>query len=470
MADDVKKVLDMIKEHDVKYVDFRFTDPRGKWQHTAQHVSTIDEGMLTEGIMFDGSSIAGWKSIDQSDMILMPDCSSAVMDPFAAQGQMIITCDIVEPATGQLYDRDPRAVAKRAERYVVESGVGDTAFFGPEAEFFVFDDVKISCGMNKGYYELSAEDGPESSGKDFAEGNLGHRPGVKGGYFPVPPVDGHVDMRAEMLTIMGEMGLPIEKHHHEVASSQHELGCKFQTMVKAADSMQIYKYVVHNVAASYGKSATFMPKPIYGDNGSGMHVHQSIWKSGKPLFAGSGYADLSDTALYYIGGIIKHAKALNAFTNPLTNSYKRLIPGFEAPVLLAYSARNRSASCRIPYATSPKAKRVEIRFPDPGANPYLAFAAMLMAGLDGIANKIHPGDPMDKNLYDLPPEELKAVPTVCGSLREALEALKADSDFLCKGDVFSKDFIESYIELKMEEVYRFEHTPHPVEFQMYYSV
>ncbi|KAF0222728.1 MAG: hypothetical protein FD176_2405 [Rhodospirillaceae bacterium] len=470
MADNVKKVLEMIKENDVKYVDFRFTDPRGKWQHTAQHVSTVDEDMLTEGLMFDGSSIAGWKSIDQSDMVLMPDSSTAVMDPFAAQSQMIIFCDIIEPATGQLYDRDPRAIAKRAERYVVESGAGDTAFFGPEAEFFVFDDVKFKTGMNVGYYELSSEDGAEASGKEFQEGNLGHRPGVKGGYFPVPPVDASVDMRAEMLTIMGEMGLPVEKHHHEVASSQHELGCKFGTMVQAADWLQIYKYVVHNVAASYGKSATFMPKPIYGDNGSGMHVHQSIWKDGKPLFAGSGYADLSDTALYYIGGIIKHAKALNAFTNPLTNSYKRLIPGFEAPVLLAYSARNRSASCRIPYATSPKAKRVEIRFPDPGANPYLAFSAMLMAGLDGIANKIHPGEAMDKNLYDLPPEELKQVPTVCGSLREALESLRADNDFLCKGDVFSKEFIEAYIDLKFEEVFKFEHTPHPVEFSMYYSV
>ncbi len=470
MSDDVKKVLEMIKENDVKYVDFRFTDPRGKWQHTAQHVSTVDAEMLNEGIMFDGSSIAGWKSINESDMILKPDNSSAVMDPFAAQPQLIINCDIVEPSTGQLYDRDPRSIAKRAEAFVKSSGVGDATYFGPEAEFFVFDDVKFSVGMNKGYYELNSEDGVESSGKDFAEGNLGHRPGVKGGYFPVPPVDASVDLRAEMLTVMGEMGLPIEKHHHEVASSQHELGMKFGSLVQAADWIQIYKYVVHNVAASYGKSATFMPKPIYGDNGSGMHVHQSIWKAGKPLFAGSGYADLSDTALYYIGGIIKHAKAINAFTNPLTNSYKRLIPGFEAPVLLAYSARNRSASCRIPYSASPKGKRVEVRFPDPGANPYLAFSAMLMAGLDGIANKIHPGDPMDKNLYDLPPEELALVPTVCGSLREALEALRANSDFLCKGDVFSKEFIESYIELKYEEVYRFEHTPHPVEFQMYYSV
>ena len=470
MSDDAQKVLELIRENDVKYVDFRFTDPRGKWQHTAQHVSTVDSDMLNEGIMFDGSSIAGWKSINESDMILKPDLSTAVLDPFAAQTQLIINCDIVEPATGQLYDRDPRSIAKRAEAYVKSSGVGDATYFGPEAEFFLFDDVKYSVGINKGYYELSSEDGPEATGKDFPEGNSGHRPGIKGGYFPVPPVDSQVDVRAEMLTVMGDMGLPVEKHHHEVASSQHELGFKFGSLVQAADWLQIYKYVVHNVAASYGKSATFMPKPIYGDNGSGMHVHQSIWNAGKPLFAGSGYADLSDTALYYIGGIIKHAKAINAFTNPLTNSYKRLIPGFEAPVLLAYSARNRSASCRIPYSASPKGKRVEVRFPDPGANPYLAFSAMLMAGLDGIANKIHPGDPMDKNLYDLPPEELAQVPTVCGSLREALESLRADHEFLLKGDVFSKDFIESYIGLKYEEVFRFEHTPHPVEFAMYYSV
>ncbi len=470
MADHIQKVLDMIKEHDVKYVDFRFTDPRGKWQHTAQHVCTVDEALLTEGIMFDGSSIGGWKSIDQSDMVLQPDCSTAVMDPFTAQPQLVLFCDVIEPATGQLYDRDPRSIAKRAERYVSETGIGDTAFFGPEAEFFVFDDVRYEIGMNTAMYRLDSEEGPYGTNKKIPEGNLGHRPNVKGGYFPVAPIDSQVDMRAEMLTIMAEMGLPVEKHHHEVAPSQSELGCKFGTMVQSADWMQIYKYVVHNVAASYGKSATFMPKPIYGDNGSGMHVHQSIWKAGKPLFAGSAYADLSDMALYYIGGIIKHAKALNAFTNPLTNSYKRLIPGFEAPVLLAYSARNRSASCRIPYATSPKAKRVEVRFPDPGANPYLAFASMLMAGLDGIINKIHPGDAMDKNLYDLPPEELKQVPTVCGSLREALENLRANNDFLCKGDVFSKDFIEAYIELKYEEVYKFEHTPHPIEFQMYYSV
>jgi glutamine synthetase len=467
---DAKKVLDLMKEHDVKYVDFRFTDPKGKWQHTAQHVSTVDEDMLVDGIMFDGSSITGWKSIDSSDMILKPDLKTAVMDPFAAQPQLVVFCDIIEPATGQLYERDPRSIAKRAEKFLGESGVGDTAFFGPEAEFFVFDDVRFEVSMNSVFYRFDSEEGPYVSGKEFPEGNLAHRPAVKGGYFPVPPVDSGVDFRAEMLTVMGEMGLPIEKHHHEVASSQHELGVKFGTLVQAADWMQIYKYVVHNVAHAYGKTATFMPKPMYGDNGSGMHVHQSIWKDNKPLFAGSGYADLSDTCLYYIGGIIKHAKALNAFTNPGTNSYKRLIPGFEAPVLLAYSARNRSASCRIPYVASPKGKRVEVRFPDPSANPYLAFAAMLMAGIDGIKNKIHPGEPMDKNLYDLPPEELATVPTVCGSLREALENLDKNRGFLTQGDVFTNDFIDSYIATKYEDVYRFEHTPHPVEYQMYYSV
>jgi glutamine synthetase len=467
---DVKKVLELIKENDVKYVDFRFTDPKGKWQHTAQHVSTVDEDLLTDGIYFDGSSIAGWKSINESDMILKPDASTAVIDPFAAQTQLVIFCDIVEPATGQLYDRDPRSIAKRAEKHLIATGIGDTAFFGPEAEFFIFDDVRFQVEPNSVFYKVDAEDGAWASGKEFPEGNHGHRPAVKGGYFPVPPVDSGVDIRAEMLTVMGELGLPIEKHHHEVAPSQHELGVKFGTLVQAADWMQLYKYAVHNVAHSYGKTATFMPKPIFGDNGSGMHVHQSIWNKGKPTFAGSGYADLSETALYYIGGIIKHAKALNAFTNPTTNSYKRLIPGFEAPVLLAYSARNRSASCRIPQAASPKGKRVEVRFPDPGSNPYLAFAAMLMAGLDGIQNKIHPGDAMDKNLYDLPPDELALVPTVCGSLREALDSLAKDYEFLLKGDVFSKDFIDSYAELKWEDVHKFEHTPHPIEYQLYYSV
>ncbi|MQX38336.1 type I glutamate--ammonia ligase [Roseospira navarrensis] len=467
---DVSTILEMIKENDVKYVDFRFTDPKGKWQHTAQHVSTIDEDMLTEGIMFDGSSISGWKDINESDMILKPDLATAVMDPFAAQPLLVLFCDVLEPSTGQPYDRDPRSIAKKALAYMQSAGIGDTAFFGPEAEFFVFDDVKYEVNMNKISFELDSEEGPYVTGKELPEGNFGHRPSVKGGYFPVPPVDSGQDLRAEMVTVMCEMGLEMEKHHHEVAPSQHELGLKFGTLIQAADAMQIYKYVVHQVAAAYGKTATFMPKPVMGDNGSGMHTHQSIWKDGKPLFAGSGYADLSDTALYYIGGIIKHARAINAFSNPSTNSYKRLIPGFEAPVLLAYSARNRSASCRIPYVSSPKGKRVEVRFPDPAANPYLAFTAMMMAGLDGIENKIHPGDPMDKNLYDLPPEELQGVPTVCGSLREALQALDADRDFLKKGDVMTDDMIDGYLELKWEEVYAFEHTPHPVEFQMYYSV
>jgi glutamine synthetase len=433
-------------------------------------VDTINEEGFTDGIMFDGSSIAGWKAINESDMILMPDAATAVMDPFAAQPTLNLFCDILEPSTGLPYRRDPRSIAKAAEKYMASAGVGDTAYFGPEAEFFVFDDVRFEVSMNRVFYEVDSEEGPYVSGKKFEDGNLGHRPGVKGGYFPVPPVDSASDLRAEMVSVMAEMGVEVEKHHHEVAPSQHELGIKFATLVKSADNIQIYKYVVHNVAHAYGKTATFMPKPIFGDNGSGMHTHQSIWKDGKPVFAGSGYADLSDAALYYIGGIIKHAKALNAFTNPLTNSYKRLVPGYEAPVLLAYSARNRSASCRIPYTASPKGKRVEVRFPDPGANPYLAFAAMLMAGLDGIQNKIHPGDAMDKNLYDLPPEELAQVPTVCGSLREALNALRADRAFLEKGDVFSADFIDSYIDLKTEELLAFETSPHPIEYKMYYSV
>jgi glutamine synthetase len=470
MAADAKSVLKMIKDNDVKYVDLRFTDPRGKWQHLAHAIETIEEDTFTDGIMFDGSSIAGWKAINESDMVLIPDPKSAVMDPFADQASLILVCDVYEPGTGQPYGRDPRSIAKRAEAFLKSSGVGDTAYFGPEIEFFIFDDARFSCGMNGAFYELSSSESPNASGQKFEDGNMGHRPPIKGGYFPVPPVDSASDLRAEMLTVMKQMGLDIEKHHHEVAPAQHELGSKYTTLVKAADGVQIYKYVGHNVAHQYQKTVTFMPKPIKGDNGSGMHTHQSIWKGGKPLFAGNLYADLSEMALYYIGGVIKHAKAINAFTNPLTNSYKRLIPGFEAPVLLAYSARNRSASCRIPFVASPKGKRVEVRFPDPGCNPYLGFAAMLMAGLDGIKNKIHPGDPMDKNLYDLPPEELKNVPQVCGSLREALDHLDKNRGFLKQGDVFTDDMIDAYIELKMEEVYAFEHTPHPIEFQMYYSV
>ena len=467
---DAQAVLKTIEENDIQFVDFRFTDPRGKWHHTAQAVRTIDESIFADGIMFDGSSIAGWKEIHESDMILAPDCATAVIDPFTAQPTLIVTCDVIEPSTGQPYGRCPRGVAGRAEAYLAYSGIGDTAYFGPEAEFFVFDDVRYDVSTHQMYYMIDQEEGPYNSGREYEGGNSGHRPGPKGGYFPVAPVDSMADMRAEMLTHMASMGIKVEKHHHEVAPSQNELGFEFDTMRRTADFMQTYKYVVHQTAHSYGKTATFMPKPVVDDNGSGMHVHQSFWKDGKPLFAGTGYADLSECALYYIGGIIKHARALNAFTNASTNSYKRLVPGFEAPVLLAYSARNRSASCRIPYAASPGGKRVEVRFPDPTANPYLAFAAMLMAGIDGIENKIHPGDAMDKNLYDLPPEELKGVATVCGSLRQALTALDDDRTFLKKGEVFSDDLIDGYIELKSEEVQTYEMTPHPVEYQMYYSV
>ena len=466
---DAASVLKTIKDEDVKYVDFRFTDSRGKWQHIAQAAGTIDEELLEEGIMFDGSSIAGWKDINDSDMTLLPDCASAVLDPFAAQTSLILFCDVVEPTTGEAYSRDPRSVGHRAENYLKYTGIGDVVWFGPELEFFVFDDVRYEVSMNRTFYEIDSDEGPYVTGREFPEGNHGHRPAAKGGYFPVPPVDGMSDLRAEMLTVMDEMGLAIEKHHHEVAPSQNELGIAADTMMKIADGVQIYKYVVHNVAHSYGKTATFMAKPVLDDNGSGMHMHQSIWKDGEPLFAGGGYADLSESAFYYIGGIIKHARAINAFANPGTNSYKRLIPGFEAPVLLAYSARNRSASCRIPYSSSPKGKRVEVRFPDPTCNPYLTFSAMLMAGLDGIENKIHPGDPMDKNLYDLPPEELKDVPTVCASLGEALDALEADRDFLKKGDVFSDDLIDAYVALKRDEIKTVDTTPHPAEFALYYS-
>jgi glutamine synthetase len=463
------EILQKIKDEDIKYVDLRFTDPRGKWQHVTFDVALADEDMFSEGLMFDGSSIAGWKAINESDMKLMPDPSTAVIDPFFSASTLSIVCDVLEPITGEPYNRDPRGIARKAEAYLKNSGIGDTAFFGPEAEFFVFDDVRFSADPYNTGFVLDSVELPTNSDTPYEGGNLGHRVRTKGGYFPVPPVDSAQDMRGEMLAAMAAMGASVEKHHHEVASAQHELGLKFGTLTTMADHMQIYKYAIHQVANSYGKTATFMPKPVYGDNGSGMHVHQSIWKDGKPVMAGDKYADLSQECLYYIGGIIRHAKALNAFTNPSTNSYKRLVPGFEAPVLLAYSARNRSASCRIPWTNNPKAKRVEVRFPDPTANPYLAFAAMLMAGLDGIQNKIDPGAAMDKDLYDLPPRELKKIPTVCGSLREALKNLDSDRNFLLAGEVFSDDFIDSYIELKMQDVYRMEMTPHPVEFDMYYS-
>ena len=465
-----KNVLKTIKEQDVKYVDFRFTDPRGKWQHVTFDVGMISEETFVEGEMFDGSSIAGWKVINESDMKLMPDPATAAIDPFFAQTTMTLVCDVLEPLTDEPYSRDPRSIAKKAEAYLQQTKIGDTCFVGPEAEFFVFDDVRFSTTPYNTGFRLDDVELPINSDTAYEIGNLGHRIRTKGGYFPVPPQDSLQDMRSEMLSSMASMGVKVEKHHHEVGSAQNELGVKFGPLVTMADHLQVYKYCIHNVANAYGKTATFMPKPIYGDNGSGMHVHQSIWKAGKPIFAGKLYADLSQECLYYIGGIIKHAKALNAFTNPTTNSYKRLVPGYEAPVLLAYSSRNRSASCRIPVASSPKAKRVEVRFPDPGANPYIAFSAMLMAGLDGIRNKIDPGEAMDKNLYDLPPKELKKIPTVCGSLREALSSLDKDRAFLKAGDVFGDDMIDAYIELKMEEVVRFEHTPHPVEFDMYYSV
>ncbi|MGE3769989.1 MAG: type I glutamate--ammonia ligase [Bdellovibrionales bacterium] len=465
-----KDLLDQIKQYDVRYLDLRFTDMRGKWHHTSQHVSAIDEDMLAHGIMFDGSSIAGWQAINESDMILMPDCATARLDPFAAQPTMVVYCDVIDPATKKPYLRCPRSIAKRAEDYLAKSGVADTACFGPEAEFFIFDSVQFDLKPNNIFYKVDSEEGPYNSGRDYPEGNLGHRPGIKGGYFPVAPVDSGQDLRSEMVTIIEQMGVQVEKHHHEVAPSQHELGIKYSSLLEMADAMQVYKYVVQNVAHTYGKTATFMPKPIFGDNGSGMHVHQSLWKGNKPLFAGDGYDGLSEIALYYIGGIIKHARALNAFTNPATNSYKRLVPGYEAPVLLAYSSRNRSASCRIPYtASGPKGKRVEVRFPDPAACSYLAFAAMLMAGLDGVKNKVHPGKPMEQNLYELPPEELASIPTVCGSLREALESLAADHEFLLEGNVFTKEFIGAYIDLKMEEVDAYDISPHPIEYKMYYS-
>ena len=469
MANNAGSILKQIKEQEIEWVDLRFTDPKGKWQHLSMCAGIVDEDQLTDGFMFDGSSIAGWKAINESDMILKPDLDAWYLDPFSATPMGILFCDVVDPGTGELYARDPRSTAKRAEAYLKATGIGDTVNVGPEAEFFMFDDVRFEDGYAASGFRIDDIELPTNTGRQYEAGNLAHRPREKGGYFPVAPVDSAMDIRAEMVSTMLEMGLPMDKHHHEVAASQHELGLTYGTLVETADRMQIYKYVVHMVAQAYGKTATFMPKPIKGDNGSGMHTHVSIWKGGKPLFAGNGYAGLSETALYFIGGVIRHAKALNAFTNPTTNSYKRLVPGYEAPVLLAYSARNRSASCRIPYGSGEKAKRVEIRFPDAMANPYLAYAALLMAGLDGIQNKIHPGEPMDKNLYDLPPAELAEVPTVCGSLREAIESLQADYEFLLKGDVFSKDQIDAYCELKWEEVMRWETTPSPVEFDMYYS-
>ncbi len=465
------KVLKMIKDNEVKFVDFRFTDTRGKEQHVSVPSHTVDEDVFTDGKMFDGSSIAGWKGINESDMILMPEPDTAILDPFTDEVTLNIRCDILEPSTMEGYERDPRSVAKRAEAYLQSTGVGDTAYFGPEPEFFILDDVRWGSDMSGSFVKVDSEEAEWNSERVYEDGNIGHRPGVKGGYFPVPPVDSLNDIRAAMCMAMEEMGVETEVHHHEVATAgQCEIGTVFDTLVRRADMNQILKYCVLNVAHAYGKTATFMPKPLVGDNGSGMHVHQSIAKGGENIFAGDQYGGLSETALYYIGGIFKHARALNALTNASTNSYKRLVPGFEAPVLLAYSARNRSASVRIPWVSSPKARRIEVRFPDSCGNPYLTFAAMLMAGLDGIQNKIHPGDPMDKDLYDLPAEELKGIPTVCHSLDQALECLDADRSFLTAGGVFTDDMIDGYIALKMDEVTRLRMTTHPVEFDMYYSL
>ena len=463
--------LNAIKESKAKFVDFRFTDTHGKEHHVSVPASTVDEDTFEEGKMFDGSSIAGWKGINESDMILMPDPASLVIDPFMQDTTINLRCDIIEPATMQGYDLDPRSIAKRAEAYLKSTGVGDTAFFGPEPEFFVFDSVRWNNEMGDVSYHIDSVEAAWSSGNDYEEGNTGHRPSVKGGYFPVPPVDSLHDVRSSMCLAMEDMGLGVEVHHHEVGTAgQGEIGVKFDTLVAKADQTQIYKYCIHNVAHAHGMTATFMPKPLVGDNGSGMHVHQSIFKDGNNNFAGDEYGGLSETALFYIGGIFKHARALNAFTNASTNSYKRLVPGFEAPVMLAYSARNRSASCRIPYVGNPKARRVEVRFPDPTANPYLAFTALLLAGLDGIQNRIHPGGPMDKDLYDLPPEEEREIPTVAHSLDQALDALDADREFLKVGGVMSDEMIDAYIALKMEHVQRLRMSTHPAEFDLYYSV
>ncbi|MGZ5073126.1 MAG: type I glutamate--ammonia ligase [Usitatibacter sp.] len=466
----VADVFKTIKENEVKFIDLRFTDTKGKEQHVTVPVKAFGDDKFKDGHAFDGSSIAGWKGIEASDMLLMPDPDSARMDPFYDEPTIVLTCDVLEPSTMKGYERDPRTIAKKAEAYLKSTGLGDVAYFGPEPEFFIFDSVEWKIDMSGSFVKINSEEAPWSSDLKFEGGNLGHRPPVKGGYFPVPPVDSQQDMRSAMCLALEEQGVEVEVHHHEVAApGQNAIGTKFNSLVKRADWLQILKYTVLNVARSYGKTATFMPKPVVGDNGSGMHVHQSVWKGGNNLFAGDGYAGLSDFALYYIGGVIKHAKALNAITNPGTNSYKCLVPGFEAPINLAYSARNRSAACRIPFVSSPKGRRVEVRFPDPTANPYLAFAALLMAGLDGVQNKIHPGDPLDKNLYDLEPEEAAKVPHPCASLDEALDNLDKDREFLTRGGVFSNDMIDAYIALKMDEVTRFRMTTHPIEFEMYYS-
>lgn len=465
-----KDVLAMLQSCEATFVDLRFTDTRGKEQHITIHASCVDDEFIEHGKMFDGSSIRGWQEIHQSDLALMPDLSTAVLDPFYQDTTVNIRCNVLDPSTGKDYDRCPRSLAQRAEAHLKATGIADVAYFGPEPEFFIFDDVRWQTGMNKAFYEINAEEGYWNSGKSIEGGNIGHRPTIKGGYFPVPPVDSSQDIRSNICTILENYGISVEAHHHEVATAnQCEVATRFNTLTQKADELQVLKYVVHNVAHNHGKTATFMPKPLVGDNGSGMHCHQSLMKDGVNLFAGNEYAGLSKTALYYIGGIIHHARALNVFTNPGVNSYKRLVPGFEAPVLLAYSARNRSAAIRIPYVGNDKGKRIEVRFPDPLANPYLAFSAMLLAGLDGIEKQIHPGDAIERDLYELPQELLKGIPTVAGSLEEAIAHLEQDHEFLLAGGVFSQEFLQSCIELRNDDIMKLKHLVHPFEFEMYYS-
>lgn len=465
-----KEVLALLHESEAKFVDLRFTDTRGKEQHITIHASCIDDDFIEYGKMFDGSSMKGWQQIHQSDLALIPDLSTAVLDPFYQDQTVVIRCTVRDPSTGNDYDRCPRALAQRAEAYLKASGIADTVFFGPEPEFFIFDDVRWQTEINSAFYEINSEEGSWNSGKMIDGGNIGHRPAVKGGYFPVPPVDSSQDIRANIASIMEAYGIQVEAHHHEVATAnQCEVATRFNSLTRKADEIQILKYVVHNVAHNHGKTATFMPKPLVGDNGSGMHCHQSLMKDGVNLFAGDEYAGLSKMALYYIGGIIHHARALNVFTNPAVNSYKRLVPGFEAPVLLAYSARNRSAAIRIPYVGNPKGRRIEVRFPDALANPYLAFSAMMLAGLDGIKKQIHPGEAIDRDLYELPRDMLKDIPTIAGSLEEAIQHLEQDHEFLLAGDVFSAGFLKSCIELRYEDIMKLRHLVHPLEFDLYYS-
>lgn len=465
----VSAILEMIKNHQIKFVDFRFSDYAGQWLHITHCADAVGEEELSKGVAFDGSSINAWKAINESDMILMPQLDTAFVDPFANVATLVLFCDVIEPNNNCGYERDPRFTAKKAEEYLQKSGIGDVAYFGPEPEFFVFNDVRFEANEYGNFYNIDSEEAPHNSSKIVDGGNLARRVQKKGAYFAPMPIDTGHDLRSEIVETMRQVGLVPLLHHHEVATSQFEIGFKYSTLVGTADNIQKFKYVVHNVCHAYGKTATFMPKPIYADNGSGMHVHQSIWKDGQNLFVGKDHAGLSELALFYIGGVIKHARAINAFANPTTNSYKRLVPGFEAPVLLAYSAKNRSASIRIPHVVNEKARRIETRFPDPASNPYLCCAALMMAGIDGIKNKIHPGEPKNQDLYHSSEKELKKIPTVARSLREALLALDKDREFLLAGDVFTNEQIDSYIDLKLKEVERYEQMPHPIEFEMYYN-